>query len=90
MVPATAMQAILRSQVELAAGGNTRAQHAILTAVRAFEQENERDAEMLESMAMLSPVISMLVAKALGREREPDPAEPVSKKSNAAGGTGGE
>jgi hypothetical protein len=45
-VPATAMQAILRSQVELATNGNVQAQRAILAAVRRFEEENEAE-EML-------------------------------------------
>jgi hypothetical protein len=42
MVPATAMQAILRSQVDLAISGNGVAQRAIVAAVREIEEENER------------------------------------------------
>jgi hypothetical protein len=41
MVPITSMEAILRSQVELAAKGNIQAQRAILAAVRQFEEEHE-------------------------------------------------
>ena len=83
MVPVTSMQAILRSQVELAAKGNVQAQRAIFAAVRRFEQENERDAETLECMAMLSPVVSMFVARALGREREADAGSGDPEKQDA-------
>jgi hypothetical protein len=37
--PVPAIQAVLRSQIELAAGGNVRAQRAILTMIRDIEQE---------------------------------------------------
>ncbi len=39
-MPAFAIQAILRSQMELAMGGNARAQRDILKAVQTFEREN--------------------------------------------------
>jgi Family of unknown function (DUF5681) len=41
MVPATAMQAVLRSHIELAANGNVQAQRAILAAVQKIEDHNE-------------------------------------------------
>ena len=41
MVPATAMQAVLRSHIELAANGNVQAQRAILAAVQKIEDNNE-------------------------------------------------
>jgi hypothetical protein len=42
MVPATAMQAILRGQIEIAISGDGVAQRAIVAAVRAIEKENEQ------------------------------------------------
>jgi hypothetical protein len=41
MVPLTAVAAILRSQIELAATGNFQAQRDILAMVRAVEKENK-------------------------------------------------
>jgi hypothetical protein len=41
MVPLTAVAAILRSRIELAADGNLQAQRDILAMVRAIEKENE-------------------------------------------------
>lgn len=47
--PVPAIQAILRSQFELAAKGNIHAQRVVLAAVRAFEEEKEVDA-MVEGL----------------------------------------
>jgi Family of unknown function (DUF5681) len=44
--PATAIEAILRSQAELAVKGNVQAQRAILSAVRRFEKEDEEAAKL--------------------------------------------
>jgi hypothetical protein len=96
MVPATTIQAILRSQAELAANGNVQAQRAILAAVQRFEEEKARD-EAFD--AMLQPLLAA-AAIHLGIsvdelrtgtcEHEPEPAEPDRAESIAADGTGGE
>lgn len=89
-VPVTAMQAILRSQVELAAEGNVQAQRAILRSVRRFEEQIEWDAAW---DAMLQPWLEA-AASHLGmsmREfrkglwgHEPDAVERDMEESNVA------
>ena len=46
MVPLTAVAAVLRSQIELAARGNLQAQRDILAMIRTIEKENEVAAEI--------------------------------------------
>jgi hypothetical protein len=46
MVPLTAVAAILRSQIELAAKGNLQAQRDILAMVRTIEKENKEASEI--------------------------------------------
>jgi hypothetical protein len=71
-VPVPALQAILRSQAELAANGNVQAQRAILKAVERIEREDreaQRVAEICRSFGW--PDIDCGV-----REHEPDDEEP--------------
>jgi hypothetical protein len=78
--PVTAIQAILRSQVELAVKGNVQAQRAILAAVRALEKENE-------PAATLATIRLSVYGHESGTgtyEREPDVEE--SSVAHAAGG----
>jgi hypothetical protein len=46
MVAATAMQAILRSRIELAANGDARAQRDILAAIRKIEEDNASEQKL--------------------------------------------
>jgi Family of unknown function (DUF5681) len=68
MVPATVMQAILRSHIELATRGNVQAQRAILAVVQKIEEDNELD-EMLAGRRHERSGEGV-------REHEPDAAEP--------------
>ncbi len=89
-VPVTAMQAILRSQVELAAKGNVQAQRAILRSVRTFEEQIEWEAAW---DAMLQPWLAA-AASHLGMsmrefrkglwEHEPDAVERGVEESDVA------
>jgi Family of unknown function (DUF5681) len=84
--PVTAIQAILRSQVELAVKGNVQAQRAVLAAVRALEKEEE----MAATPAAIRLSVYVHESGTVTCEREPDGAERGVKESNAAPATGGE
>jgi hypothetical protein len=48
MVPATAMQAILRSRIGLAANGDAQAQRDILAAIRKIEEDSASERKLAE------------------------------------------
>ena len=63
-----ALQAILRSQIALAAKGNARAQQAVIATVQAIEAEIEKEAPLNKS-------ITVRFVKASG-----EPYDPESRK----------
>jgi hypothetical protein len=83
--PVTAIEAILRSQVELATKGNVQAQRAILAAVRAFEKEDE----MAATPAAIRLSVYVHESGTATCEHEPDAAE-RNEELNAAPATGNE
>jgi hypothetical protein len=87
MLLVTAMQAILRSQVELAAKGNIQVQRAILAAVRRFEKEDE-------DAATLAEIRGRIYGSESGTstcDHEPDAEEEGdAEELNATEGMGGE
>jgi hypothetical protein len=78
-MPAFAIQAILRSQIELAINGNVRAQRDILNAVRAYERA---DAEAAALDAYVEELVRQAadLEEALKAGEETKRAAPVEKK----------
>ena len=70
VVRVPALQAILRSQIALAAKGNARAQQAVIATVQAIEAEIEKEAP-----APLNKSITVRFVKASG-----EPYDPESRK----------
>jgi hypothetical protein len=77
--PALAIQAILRSQVELAMGGNVRAQRDILNAVRAYERA---DAEKAAAEAYVEELVRRAMDLEDGLRAAEDAARTPEKKMN--------
>jgi hypothetical protein len=66
--PVPAIQAILRSQIELAAKGNIQAQRAVLAAVRTFEEELEVDVMVAATVELADRVIANAQRRRAGGE----------------------
>ena len=79
--PVSAIQAILRSQIELAMKGNVRAQRDILAAVRNYERE---DAEEAAEVAYLEGVVQQATDLSEAIEAANSAAPPVEKKMSYA------
>ncbi len=82
--PVSALEAILRSQIELARNGNVRAQRDILTAVRTFEREEAEGAAIDASVEALAQVATDLADRLEAEKRAAPTVEKEMSYAEAA------